>query len=212
MHLSVCSSSSSVSVGAAGRARVESTLACCSAHDLQYVVRPAFVKIVKSRREKWRCRFFVRRIGIAQTRVRMAVGAGEAVKVAASAAAFEEGTSVNGRMEKSAIGLLEICSDSGGLMPGGGADQGRNLVHALHDAARAFQLGLEKQKNLASRPWFPQKWLGVDKNAWMKSLAYQVCDVFNLFLFFGRQISPASKLQHVCKNFCLLLAAGFFRK
>lgn len=75
-----------------------------------------------------------------------------------------EGTTVDERKGISVVRNLEEL-----------AEEKKSLVHALHETARVFLAGLEMQKTLASRPWFPQKlWLGVDKNAWMKSLSYQV--------------------------------------
>ena len=52
--------------------------------------------------------------------------------------------------------------------------EGKSLVHAVHEVARVFLVGLAKQKTLASRPWFPLKWPGADKNVWLKALSYQV--------------------------------------
>ncbi|KAH9542515.1 hypothetical protein CY35_13G011400 [Sphagnum magellanicum] len=60
------------------------------------------------------------------------------------------------------------------MLNGGGGDQGKNLVQALHETARMLQSAMEEQSTLTRGPWFAQKWLGIDKNAWLKSLAYQV--------------------------------------
>ncbi|CAK9200674.1 unnamed protein product [Sphagnum troendelagicum] len=62
----------------------------------------------------------------------------------------------------------------GAMLNGGGGDQGKNLVHLLHETARMLQSAMEEQSTLTCGPWFAQKWLGIDKNAWLKSLAYQV--------------------------------------
>ncbi|CAM6050673.1 unnamed protein product [Sphagnum compactum] len=62
----------------------------------------------------------------------------------------------------------------GAMLNGGGGDQGKNLVHLLHETARMLQSAMEEQSTLTQGPWFAQKWLGIDKNAWLKSLAYQV--------------------------------------
>jgi hypothetical protein len=59
------------------------------------------------------------------------------------------------------------------MLNGGGGDQGKNLVQALHETARMLQSAMEEQSTLTRGPWFAQKWLGIDKNAWLKSLAYQ---------------------------------------
>lgn len=83
--------------------------------------------------------------------------------------------------------IVEIGRSLEELAEGGGADkqQGRSLVHAVHDSARVFLVGLEKQKTLASKPWFPLKWPGVDKNAWIKALSYQVRVFFKFELLFA---------------------------
>ncbi|CAN5957392.1 unnamed protein product [Sphagnum jensenii] len=62
----------------------------------------------------------------------------------------------------------------GAMLNGGGGDQGKNLVHLLQETARMLQSAMEEQSTLTRGPWFAQKWLGIDKNAWLKSLAYQV--------------------------------------
>ncbi|MCL7031229.1 hypothetical protein MKW94_008629 [Papaver nudicaule] len=54
-----------------------------------------------------------------------------------------------------------------------GEDYSDGLIQALHDAARVFELGLIKQSSLLKSSWFSAAWLGVDKNAWVKSLSYQ---------------------------------------
>ncbi|KAL9263128.1 hypothetical protein AKJ16_DCAP11780 [Drosera capensis] len=47
------------------------------------------------------------------------------------------------------------------------------LVHALHDAARIFELSIKEQSSLSRISWFSAAWLGVDMNAWAKGLSYQ---------------------------------------
>ncbi|KAL9267791.1 hypothetical protein AKJ16_DCAP25552 [Drosera capensis] len=47
------------------------------------------------------------------------------------------------------------------------------LVHALHDAARVFELSIKEQSSLSRISWFSAAWLGVDMNAWAKGLSYQ---------------------------------------
>ncbi|XP_026439593.1 uncharacterized protein LOC113338377 isoform X1 [Papaver somniferum] len=54
-----------------------------------------------------------------------------------------------------------------------GEDCSDGLIQSLHDAARVFELGLIKQISLLKSSWFSAAWLGVDKNAWVKSLSYQ---------------------------------------
>lgn len=61
-----------------------------------------------------------------------------------------------------------------------GEDHSNGLVQSLHDAARAFELAIKEQSSLSKLTWFSTAWLGVDRNAWVKTLSYQVC----LGLFF----------------------------
>lgn len=48
------------------------------------------------------------------------------------------------------------------------------LVQSLHEAARIFELEIKQQDSLLKISWFSTAWLGVDRNAWMKTLSYQV--------------------------------------
>lgn len=50
---------------------------------------------------------------------------------------------------------------------------GDELVSALHREAERLRHALVEQESLTKGPWFAQKWLGIDKNAWMRSLGYQ---------------------------------------
>ncbi|CAM6050274.1 unnamed protein product [Sphagnum compactum] len=104
-------------------------------------------------------------------------GGGESLFLAASAETSEEGINMNESFSRSENGRAELRFKLGAAaMPsgGGGGDQSKNLVHVLHETARVLQSALEEQKALTRGSWFAQKWLGFDKNAWMKSLAYQV--------------------------------------
>lgn len=56
-----------------------------------------------------------------------------------------------------------------------GEDHSEGLVQSLHEAARIFELAIKEQVSLAKISWFSAAWLGVDKNAWVKTLSYQVC-------------------------------------
>ncbi|TVU05484.1 hypothetical protein EJB05_48650 [Eragrostis curvula] len=52
-------------------------------------------------------------------------------------------------------------------------DISNGLVQSIHDAARSIELAfLENNKSLNSS-WFSKAWIGVDNNAWIKSLSYQ---------------------------------------
>ncbi|CAN0879438.1 hypothetical protein LINGRAHAP2_LOCUS13047, partial [Linum grandiflorum] len=54
-----------------------------------------------------------------------------------------------------------------------GQDQGDKLVQSLHNAARAFELAIKERGLVAKFSWFPTAWLGLDSNAWLKTLSYQ---------------------------------------
>ncbi|XP_024011508.1 uncharacterized protein LOC18018143 isoform X2 [Eutrema salsugineum] len=47
------------------------------------------------------------------------------------------------------------------------------LIQSLHDAARTFELALKKKISTSKLPWFSAAWLGVDRNAWVKTFSYQ---------------------------------------
>ncbi|XP_013607328.1 PREDICTED: LOW QUALITY PROTEIN: uncharacterized protein LOC106313937 [Brassica oleracea var. oleracea] len=47
------------------------------------------------------------------------------------------------------------------------------LVQSLHDAAKTFELALLKKISSSKLPWFSSAWLGVDRNAWVKTFSYQ---------------------------------------
>lgn len=53
------------------------------------------------------------------------------------------------------------------------------LVQSLHDAAKTFELALLKKISSSKLPWFSSAWLGVDRNAWVKTFSYQVCTRFS---------------------------------
>ncbi|KAG0557311.1 hypothetical protein KC19_11G119200 [Ceratodon purpureus] len=120
------------------------------------------VQVVRFRRER---QVLGIGCGVRQGRLR---GVRGVVVVAASKSA--EGVEVEVERErKGALGRRAVVE----LADGESSSQGRSLVHALHESGRVFLVGLEGQKGLASRPWFPLKWPGGDKNAWMKALSYQ---------------------------------------
>lgn len=53
-------------------------------------------------------------------------------------------------------------------------DNSDGLVQTLHEAARIFELAIKEQGSLSKISWFAAAWLGVDRNAWVKSVSYQV--------------------------------------
>uniref|UniRef100_A0A804LSJ8 LETM1-like protein n=1 Tax=Zea mays TaxID=4577 RepID=A0A804LSJ8_MAIZE len=52
-------------------------------------------------------------------------------------------------------------------------DISNGLVQSIHDAARSIELALIEHSKLPKSSWFPKTWLGVENNAWIKSLSYQ---------------------------------------
>ncbi|KAG0625720.1 hypothetical protein M758_2G075900 [Ceratodon purpureus] len=165
MHSAVCSS---VSCGV-GRPVVESS-GCCMrkggyAGDCQAVRLGVAGRSLKEGLEL---------VGIG--RIRVLRGGGAGVLLHPKAFASEEGVSAeNGNVSGSENGWAEARgrSDGAKIGGGGGGEQGQSLVHALHEAATVFQSAMEEQESLTRGPWFAQKWLGIDKNAWMRGLAYQ---------------------------------------
>lgn len=60
-----------------------------------------------------------------------------------------------------------------------GEDYSTGLVQSLHDAARVLELAI-REKSSSKLSWFSTAWLGVDNNAWVKALSYQViCETFS---------------------------------
>lgn len=55
----------------------------------------------------------------------------------------------------------------------GDSPSGDVIVTALHEHAERLRVALVEQESLTKGPWFAQKWLGIDKNAWMRSVGYQ---------------------------------------
>lgn len=51
------------------------------------------------------------------------------------------------------------------------------LLQSLYDAARVFELEIKEQNSLSRLPWFSMNWFGVDRDAWEKTLSYQVIAV-----------------------------------
>ncbi|KAL6859075.1 hypothetical protein ACP4OV_018077 [Aristida adscensionis] len=52
-------------------------------------------------------------------------------------------------------------------------DISSGLVQSIHDAARSIELAFLDHSKSSKNSWFPKTWLGVENNAWIKSLAYQ---------------------------------------
>ncbi|XP_026660984.1 uncharacterized protein LOC103708479 isoform X3 [Phoenix dactylifera] len=54
-----------------------------------------------------------------------------------------------------------------------GEDLSSRLVQSIHDSARAIELAIQERSSLTKDSWFPKAWLGLDENAWVKTLSYQ---------------------------------------
>ncbi|OAY78101.1 LETM1 and EF-hand domain-containing protein anon-60Da, mitochondrial [Ananas comosus] len=52
-------------------------------------------------------------------------------------------------------------------------DLSSGLIQSIHDAARAIELAILEHSSSLKDTWFRKTWLGVDKNAWVKTLSYQ---------------------------------------
>ncbi|KAK3002693.1 hypothetical protein RJ639_018780 [Escallonia herrerae] len=88
-------------------------------------------------------------------------------------ASTDDGVAVNGSPQASTSGNVQdmrVKLDQSL----GGEDYNVGLVQSLHDAARVFELAIKEQVSLSKTSWFSTAWLGVDKNAWVKALSYQL--------------------------------------
>ncbi|KAK4281697.1 hypothetical protein QN277_013158 [Acacia crassicarpa] len=47
------------------------------------------------------------------------------------------------------------------------------LLQSLYDASRVFELAIKEQSLFSRASWFSTAWLGIDQNAWAKTLSYQ---------------------------------------
>ncbi|XP_072953403.1 uncharacterized protein [Typha angustifolia] len=47
------------------------------------------------------------------------------------------------------------------------------LIQSIHNAARTVELGLLEHSSSSKSSWFSKAWLGVDENAWIRTLSYQ---------------------------------------
>lgn len=91
-------------------------------------------------------------------------------------ASTDDGITVNGKPQASSSNDLEemrVKLDQS-LQ---GEDSRSGLIQSLHDAARVFELAIKEHSALSRSPWFSKTWLGVDKNAWVKTLSYQVTSI-----------------------------------
>ncbi|KAK8651261.1 hypothetical protein V6N13_140870 [Hibiscus sabdariffa] len=87
-------------------------------------------------------------------------------------ASAEDGVTVNGSLQTS------TSTDVDGIRTKlnqslEGEDYSNGLVQSLHDAARIFELSIKEKGSLSKLSWFSTAWIGVDRNAWVKTLSYQ---------------------------------------
>ncbi|XP_013723860.2 uncharacterized protein LOC106427686 isoform X1 [Brassica napus] len=88
------------------------------------------------------------------------------------ASSSDDGVAVNGTPQPRASDDVEEMRAklSGSLQDEYNCDE---LIQSLHDAARSFELALKKKISSSKLPWFSAAWLGVDRNAWVKTFSYQ---------------------------------------
>jgi hypothetical protein len=88
-------------------------------------------------------------------------------------ASGDEGVTVNGIPQVSTSGDVEgmRVKLNQSLQ---GEDYSDGLVQSLHEAARIFELAIKEQGSLSKISWFSTAWLGIDTNAWLKTVSYQV--------------------------------------
>lgn len=88
-------------------------------------------------------------------------------------ASADDGVTVNGSPQVSTSGDVEgmRVKLNQSLQ---GEDYSDGLVQSLHEAARNFELAIKERGSLTKISWFSAAWLGVDRNAWVKTLSYQV--------------------------------------
>ncbi|CAH2073892.1 unnamed protein product [Thlaspi arvense] len=87
-------------------------------------------------------------------------------------ASADDGVAVNGSPQSRAS---EDVEDMRAKLTGSLQDEYNcdELIQSLHDAARTFELALKKKISSSKLPWFSAAWLGVDRNAWVKTFSYQ---------------------------------------
>ncbi|CAN8257052.1 unnamed protein product [Cochlearia groenlandica] len=87
-------------------------------------------------------------------------------------ASSDDGVALNGSSKSRASDDVEAMRAklAGSLQDEYNCDE---LIQSLHDAARTFELALRKKISSSKLPWFSAAWLGVDRNAWVKTFSYQ---------------------------------------
>ncbi|XP_044509278.1 uncharacterized protein LOC123228112 isoform X2 [Mangifera indica] len=86
-------------------------------------------------------------------------------------ASADDGVTVNGSPQASTdTNVEEIKVKLNQSLQGKDCCDG--LVQSLHDAARVFELAIKEQGSQSNMAWL-STWMGVDRNAWIKTLSYQ---------------------------------------
>ncbi|EFH47464.1 hypothetical protein ARALYDRAFT_487429 [Arabidopsis lyrata subsp. lyrata] len=87
-------------------------------------------------------------------------------------ASAEDGVAVNGGSQSTPSDDVE---EMRAILSGSLQDEYScgELIQSLHDAARTFELALKEKISSSRLPWFSAAWLGVDRNAWVKTFSYQ---------------------------------------
>uniref|UniRef100_A0A1J3EFU5 LETM1 domain-containing protein YLH47, mitochondrial n=1 Tax=Noccaea caerulescens TaxID=107243 RepID=A0A1J3EFU5_NOCCA len=84
-------------------------------------------------------------------------------------ASAEDGVAVNGSRASDDVEEMR-AKLTGSLQDEYNCD---GLIQSMHDAARTFELALKEKISSSKLPWFSAAWLGVDRNAWVKTFSYQ---------------------------------------
>lgn len=112
-------------------------------------------------------------------------------------ASAEDGVAVNGSSQSRASDDVEEMRSklTGSLHDEYNCDE---LIQSLHDAARTFELALKKKISSSKLPWFSAAWLGVDRNAWVKTFSYQVCTILVPLLYLPSMHLSGYRSWFVC--------------
>lgn len=88
-------------------------------------------------------------------------------------ASSDDGVAVNGTPQtSSSSGMDDLRMKLTQSLQG--EDLSSGLVQSIHDAARAIELAIQEHSLSSKTFWFSKAWLGIDKNASVKTLSYQV--------------------------------------
>lgn len=88
-------------------------------------------------------------------------------------ASAEDGVAINGSPQtRSSSNSGEMRTNFTGSLQDDNNSNG--LIQSLHDAARSIELAVKEKITPSRFSWFPATWLAADKNAWVKTLSYQV--------------------------------------